>query len=206
MRSMIFNALLKGFSTSASLIVAIGTQNVFVMQQGLMQQHLLLTAFVCGTIDAVLILLGCFGFGTLLSAYPSLLSVVHLLAVIFLIVYGAIAAKSAIKSQAALSSTDSRPHSRGKTVAMLLSLSLLNPHVYLDTVILLGGVASQQPDSEQHYFIAGAIAASFAWFFSLVYGSSRLAPLLQHKLTWRILDALIAITMWVMATSLLACI
>lgn len=195
-------ALLKGFASSASLIVAIGAQNAFVIRQGLLRSHLLLTAFVCSVIDAMLIVVGVLGFGQIISAYPLLIEITKYFAIIFLFIYGAFSLKSALKAKALEQAKEQMIQSRKKTVILLLALSLLNPHVYLDTVILLGSIASQHPLNEQLYFALGAIGASFVWFFGLSYGSRFLAPFLCNSYGWRIIDTLIAITMWGIAVSL----
>lgn len=195
--------LLKGFGTSGSLIVAIGAQNAFVIRQGVLRRHLFITALVCSMVDAVLIILGVLGFGKLISAYPLSIKLSKYFAIIFLLFYGIISFKSFLKSKNLESGKEQDIHSAKKTVFFLLALSLLNPHVYLDTVILLGSIASQQPPNEQIYFTLGAISASFLWFFAITYGSYLLAPFLSKPSAWRIIDGLIALTMWGIATGLI---
>lgn len=195
-------ALLKGFASSASLIMAIGAQNAFVIRQGLRRNHLLLTAFLCSLIDALLIVVGVLGFGQMISAYPLLIEITKYFAIIFLFVYGAFSLKSAFKAKRLENEQEKINQSRKKTVLMLLAFSLLNPHVYLDTVVLLGSIASQHPINEQIYFAFGAIGASFSWFFTLTYGSRFLAPLLKQASAWKIIDTFIALTMWGIAVSL----
>lgn len=195
-------ALIKGFSISAGFIIAIGAQNAFVIRQGLLRQHLLLTALLCSVIDAVLIILGVLGFGKILSSYPFFIVSAKYFAIAFLGFYGALALRSAFKKHSLSSEQEKSFVSMKTTLLTLLGFSLLNPHVYLDTVILLGSIASQQPLQDQPYFAIGAIAASFMWFFSLTYGSRFLAPLLQRPKSWQILDAAIALTMWSLACTL----
>jgi L-lysine exporter family protein LysE/ArgO len=197
-----FLALLKGFTTGGSLIVAIGAQNAFVMQQGLLRRHLLLTAFLCSLLDALLICFGVLGFGQVITEYPFAVELSKYFAIIFLLFYGIFSFKSVFKAKS-LDHDEKAFPSRKRTVAVLLALCLLNPHVYLDTVILLGSIASQQPAHEQLYFAFGAMVASFVWFFSITYGSRVLAPFLQNPMAWRVIDGLIAITMWGIALSLL---
>lgn len=197
-----FLVLLKGFASSLGLIVAIGAQNAFVIRQGLMQQHLLLTAFLCSLIDAVLITVGILGFGEMISLYPFLMEITKYFAIVFLLLYGALSLKSAFLPKAFENGNSQATRTRIRTALLLLALSLLNPHVYLDTVILLGSIASQHPSHEQIYFAVGAICASFIWFFSLSYGSRFLAPLLCSSLSWKIIDISIAFTMWGIAASL----
>lgn len=199
-----FFTLLKGFSISGSLIVAIGAQNAFVIRQGLKRQHLLLTALLCSLIDALLIVLGVTGFGQFISSYPLFIMLSKYLAIVFLCLYGMISIKSAFKPKSLKDSLDEQTVSSAKkTLFLLLALSLLNPHVYLDTVILLGSIASQQPPHEQAHFAIGAISASFAWFFSITYGTRFLAPFLQKESSWRIIDGLTALIMWGIAFTLL---
>lgn len=195
-----FLALIKGFFTSASLIVAIGAQNAFVIRQGLLRRHLFTTALLCSVIDAALILFGVLGFGKILVAYPMLIAVFKYFAICFLFLYGGLALKSAFTSKS-IEETSGGQASWMKSVVMILGFSLLNPHVYLDTVILLGSVASQQAD--QVLFALGAISASFSWFFAITYGSRLLAPFLRKKNAWKIIDILIALTMWGIAGALL---
>lgn len=195
--------LLKGFSTGGSLIVAIGAQNAFVIRQGLRLQHLFLTALLCSLIDALLIILGVAGFGRFISSYPFFIEVTKYFAILFLFIYGSISFKSALKKKSASFSPDEESPSAKKTILTLLAFSLLNPHVYLDTVILLGSIASQQPAHEQMYFAFGAIGASFIWFFAITYGARYLAPLFQKDLSWRIIESVIGLTMWGIALSLI---
>ena len=196
-------ALLKGFGTSGSLIVAIGAQNAFVIRQGMQRRHLFMTAIVCSMIDALLILLGVLGFGHLISEYPLSIELSKYFAIIFLFVYGVISLKSSLNPKCLENGKQQELPSAKKTVFLLLALSLLNPHVYLDTVILLGSIASQQPPDQQIYFALGAISASFFWFFAITYGSYLLAPFLSKQSSWRIIDGLIALTMWGIAISLM---
>ena len=198
-----FLALLKGFSVSGGLIVAIGAQNAFVIRQGLLRRHLLLTALLCSLIDALLILLGVLGFGRFISAYPVCIELSKYFAVIFLLFYGGVSLRSALKPKCLEDSKEQKITSAKKTLFLLLALSLLNPHVYLDTVILLGSIASQQPPQNKIYFALGATSASFIWFFTITYGSRFLAPFLSKQNSWRIIDSLIALTMWGIAISLM---
>lgn len=198
-----FVALLKGFVTSGSLIVAIGAQNAFVIRQGLLQRHLLVTALLCSFIDAILITSGILGFGHKISSFPILVEAAKYFSVIFLLTYGAISLRSAFKRKSLADSEQIPFPSIKKTILLLLGFSLLNPHVYLDTVILLGSIATQQPAHTQIYFALGAVGASFTWFFSLTYGSRFLAPFFSKQNSWKIIDTLVAITMWAIALTLL---
>lgn len=195
--------LLKGFMSSASLIVAIGAQNAFVIRQGLLGKHLFITALLCSLIDALLITIGVCGCGQIITSYPLLMTVTKYFAIVFLVVYGGFSLKSAFTHKNLADDRISLSQSRGKTILLLLALSLLNPHVYLDTVVLLGSIASQHTEHEQIYFAIGAITASFIWFFSVTYGSRFLAPLLHNARTWKIIDVGVACMMWTIAVGLL---
>lgn len=198
-----FLALFKGFCISGSLIVAIGAQNVFVIRQGLLRRHLFITAFLCSIIDALLILLGVLGFGQLIVAYPLLIKLAKYFAIVFLFFYGVISLKSSLNFKCIEDEKDEESLSIKKTIFLILGLSLLNPHVYLDTVILLGSIALQQPSDQKIYFTLGAIIASFIWFFTITYASFFLAPFLSKQSSWRIIDRLIALIMWGIALSLI---
>lgn len=197
-------SLLKGFCASSGLIIAIGAQNAFVIRQGLRRQHLLLTALLCSSIDAILIAAGVIGFGYYISEYPLFIDFTKYFAATFLFFYGVISFRSAFKKDSSKNSLcEGTGNSAKKVILSLLALSLLNPHVYLDTVILLGSIASQQPAHEQLYFAFGAITASFTWFFAITFGARLLSPFFQKENSWRIIDGFIAITMWAIAFNIL---
>ncbi len=199
-----FLALIKGLSASAGLIImAIGAQNAFVIRQGLLRRHLLMTALLCSLIDALLILLGVLGFGQLISHYPFCIELSKYFAIIFLLFYGAISLKFALRSKCLQTAKENELNSVKRTFFLILALSLLNPHVYLDTVILLGSIALQQPSQELVYFVIGAISASFIWFFTITYGSRFFAPLLSKSNSWRFIDGFVALMMWGIALSLM---
>lgn len=200
-----FLPFLNGFSISGSLIIAIGAQNAFVIRQGLRREHLLLTALMCSCLDSLLILSGILGFGNFLSFYPSLVEWTKYFAVVFLFSYGLLSFRSAFTKKRIPSSSleEKSVASVKKTVWSLLALSLLNPHAYLDTVILLGSVASQHPSHEQTYFAAGAILASFTWFFVITYGAFLLAPVFKQEKAWRWIDGIVGATMWGIAFAVL---
>lgn len=196
-------SLIKGFGVSGGLIMAIGAQNAFVIRQGLKRQHLLLTALVCSCLDAILIALGVIGIGQYIVEYGWIIEITKYFAAVFLIAYGALSLRSACKTTSLPGFTDEQAMvSAKKTFFSLLALSLLNPHVYLDTVILMGSIASQHPTHERIYFAVGAMAASFSWFFAITFGARLLAPLLRKKNSWRVIDGSIAFIMWMIAISL----
>lgn len=194
------NPFLFGFATSISLIAAIGAQNAFVLRQGIRDEHVLPVVTLCAASDLVLILAGIAGVGALVTAHPGLTAVARYGGAAFLIGYGLLAARRAMRP-AALTPADSAPARLGAVLVTCLALTFLNPHVYLDTVVLLGTLANQQCDG-RWLFGAGAAAASVVWFFGLGFGARRLAGLFASPATWRVLDWLIAATMLTLGISL----
>jgi L-lysine exporter family protein LysE/ArgO len=192
---------LAGFAASAVLIIAIGAQNAFVLRQGLRREHVLAVVAVCALSDLALILAGVGGLGAVVSARPSAVTVIRWVGAAFLVAYGIKATIRATRP-AALNPTERAPATLRATLLTCLALTYLNPHVYLDTVLLLGSVAQQHP--HRWVFGIGAAAASVVWFTALGCGATRLAPLLARPAAWRILDALIALVMFAVAVSLLA--
>jgi len=199
----LFSAYLQGFLLSAGLIIAIGAQNAFVLRQGLRREHVLIVATICFVSDVLLIALGCAGFGTLVQSQPLLLAAVRWIGAAFLIAYGARSAWAALRPQALEASRNAAPLSRRQVVLATLALTWLNPHVYLDTVLLVGGLAGRYAALPRVAFACGAATISAFWFYGLAYGAGRLAPLFRQPLTWRLLDLGIALTMWAIAISLL---
>lgn len=198
-----FLIALKGFTMSGSLIMAIGAQNAFLIRQGLTRRHLFFSAFLCSLLDSILILLGVVGFGTIVTEYPLCLDLAKYFSVAFLVGYGALALRSAFKTNTLNNVGDKNLISWKRTLLVLLTVTLLNPHAYLDTVVLLGSIAAQHQGHEQPYFAVGAISASFLWFFAITYASRFFAPLLSNPLSWKIIDGIVAVTMWTIAITLL---
>jgi L-lysine exporter family protein LysE/ArgO len=194
--------LAKGFASSAALIVAIGAQNSFVLRQGIKREHVLGVVLVCALSDALLIALGVAGLGALVQRSPGLLELARYGGAAFLIGYGALAARRAFGS-AALGAAAGAPLSLPAALAACLGFTFLNPHCWLDTVVLIGALASQQPEGGRTWFGIGAAAASFAWFFALGFGARRLRGLFARPRAWQRLDAGIALVMWGLAASLL---
>jgi L-lysine exporter family protein LysE/ArgO len=195
-------AFFKGFATSAALIVAIGAQNAFVLRQGIKREHVLAVVLVCALSDALLITLGVAGLGALVQRSPAMLEVARWGGALFLIGYGAMAARRAFSAHA-LTMQEEPPLSLRAAIATCLAFTYLNPHCWLDTVVLLGAIASQQPAAERAWFGTGAASASFVWFCALGYGARGLAPLFARPVAWRVLDGLIALVMWTLAGALL---
>ena len=195
-------SLLAGFALGFSLIMAIGAQNAFVLRQGLRRQHVFWICLTCAGSDALLIAAGVAGFGVLVAANPLLEQAARWGGAAFLFWYGARNLRSAWAGGAALEADgESAGPSLLPVLLTVLALTWLNPHVYLDTVVLLGGISAQYPDPL--LFGAGAVISSFTFFFLLGYGASLLAPLFARPRAWQVLDALVGLTMWAIALGLL---
>lgn len=193
---------LAGLLSSFALIVAIGSQNAYVLRQGIRREHLLPIALVCGSADALLIAAGIAGLGALIEAQPAVLALTRYGGAAFLMTYGLFAARRAWSGEA-LQVGDGPAVPLGVALVTCLAFTFLNPHVYLDTVILLGALANQRGEAGRWAFGGGAVTASLLWFFALAYGARLLAPLFRQPLAWRLLDSLIALTMGGLAASLL---
>ena len=196
-------AALTGLLTGLSLIVAIGAQNAFVLRQGLLRQHVLVVVAICALSDIVLIALGIAGAGAVFTAVPWLVEVVRWAGAAFLFVYGLLAARRAWRPKT-LSAADpaAAPTSVLAVAGTVLALTWLNPHVYLDTLVLLGSVGSTHGDG-RWAFGAGAAVASILWFTLLGFGARLLAPVFARPLAWRVLDGIIAVVMITLAVMLL---
>ena len=195
-------ALFKGFMLSAGLIMAIGAQNMFVLRQGLKREHVWPVVLFCAAADAMLIVAGVNGLGALLSAIPGLSIALSFAGAAFLIWYGygalrrsMTASSLIVDHQAGLSLT--------AALASTAAFTFLNPHVYIDTVMLMGTIGTSMPADERPWFVMGAASASFIWFASLGFGARLLAPLFAQPITWRMLDLLIALMMAFLSASLL---
>lgn len=195
------SSFLPGFLLSLTLILAIGAQNAFVLRQGLRREHVFWVCATCTLCDAVLIAAGVAGFGALADAAPWFEAAMRYGGAAFLLVYGTQSALSAWRGGGALEAEGAVAQSLRSTLVTLLAITLLNPHVYLDTLVLVGSVSAQYPDKMA--FAAGAILASAIFFFILGYGARLLQPVFARPVSWRILDALIAVTMWSIALALL---
>jgi len=213
----------------ASLIIAIGAQNAFVLRRGIRRDHVLAVVVVCVLCDWALIALGAAGFGALVSAFPLLTSMAAWGGALFLAVYGAMALRSALHpgaliaeepaadtapadapadtpADSAVDAGSSSPVLAGTTrtaIAAALAVSLLNPHVYLDTVVLLGSLAAQYEPALRVWFTAGAMFASLVWFAGLGFGARLLAPVFERPVAWRVLDIVVGGIMWWIALGLI---
>ncbi len=187
-----------GFATGFSLILAIGAQNAFVLRQGLARAHVFWLCLLCATSDAILISLGVLGFGAIVERYPELPLIMAWAGALFLLIYGATRLMSAFRG-------DYEMELSGKALGLWATLGTaaaftwLNPHVYLDTVGLIGAISTDFPDDLRWFYGAGAIFASFFFFFSLGYGARLLAPIMSSARAWRILDVIIGLVMWAIA-------
>ncbi|MFJ6379444.1 LysE/ArgO family amino acid transporter [Kitasatospora sp. NPDC092039] len=205
MNSSTTAAVVAGFGTGLSLIVAIGAQNAFVLRQGARRQAVLAVVAICALSDAVLITLGVTGVGAVVTAWPAALTAVGLAGGAFLLCYGVLAARRVLRPDPAAALTDGGPGAGSVRRAVLtcLAMTWLNPHVYLDTVVLLGSLASHRGDL-RWAFGAGAALASLGWFAALGFGARLLSGVLARPKAWRVLDAVVAATMLAMGGMLVA--
>ncbi len=190
-----------GFSLGLGLILAIGSQNAFVLRQGLRAQHVVWVCLVCAVSDAILIAAGVFGFGALAQAVPGFETAMRYGGAAFLLWYGARSFRAAWRGGDALRAGGDGGSGLGAAVMTALALTWLNPHVYLDTVVLLGSVSAQYPYPTA--FAAGAMTASVVFFFSLGFGARLLAPFFAKPSAWRALDLVVGATMWTIAVKLI---
>ncbi len=202
MELMIIAPFIQGFGTSGGLIVAIGAQNAFVLSQSVCGNHRLMIALICILCDAVFITAGIAGFGASASATPALSQWVTWGGAGFLFVYGCRSLRSALQG-GSLETSDRAIRSLGAAIVSTLAVTLLNPHFYLDTLILLGGISSRFHGENRFMFWAGAVCASTLWFICLSLGGQMLAPFFRKQISWRILDTVVCATMWMIALSLI---
>ncbi len=196
-----FEAAGAGFALGFSLIMAIGAQNAFVLRQGLRGQYVLPLVLTCAISDAILITAGVAGFGGLISANPWMINIVRWGGVAFLFVYGAMNFRAAFAGGDKLDDKGGTAGSLKAALMTCLARTWASPHVYLDTVVLLGGISAQYEPSWA--FGLGAVCASFAFFFMLGFGARLLRPVFTSATAWRVLDVVVGVTMWVIALSLL---
>ncbi|KQS66519.1 LysE/ArgO family amino acid transporter [Modestobacter sp. Leaf380] len=200
---MVLSAVLSGLGLGLSLIVAIGAQNAYVLRQGLRREHVATVVAVCALSDVVLILAGVAGTGAVLERVPWLVTVVRVAGGLFLLGYAVLAARRAVRPSAMDTSAGGARVGTAAVVGTCLALTWLNPHVYLDTVLLLGSVAGTHGD-QRWWFAAGACVASVLWFTGLGVGARALRPVFARPAAWRVLDGVIAVVMAALAASLLA--
>ena len=200
---LVFSVFFQGMTLGLGLIVAIGSQNAFVLRQGLRREHVGAIVLFCALADAALIGAGVLGMARALGQRPLLASALALGGAAFLAVYGWQALRRARRPQQLHAAEGGAGLGLGAVLAQAAAFTLLNPHVYLDTVLLVGSIGAQQPGALRGWFIAGASAASLLWFAALGYGARRLAPWFARPRAWQVLDGLIGVTMFVLSALLL---
>ena len=195
------SAFLSGFILGFSLILAIGAQNSFVLRQGLMGRHVFIVALFCSLSDALLIIIGVAGISIFLNNYIDLVSDwLFGISAIWLAGYGLLRLRDAVIGKSVLIAENSSVNGLASTLSFLSVLTFANPHVYLDTVVLIGSVSQQFPDNNTKLsYVLGASIASFVFFFSLAYGAKFLSPVMQRPIAWRLLDSFIAFVMFGLA-------
>ena len=196
------HSYLQGFAIGLSLIVAIGAQNAFVLKQGLKKQAVFWVCFVCALSDSILVVLGITGFATVIQLYPELVGFAKWAGAVFLLWYGLQHAIQAFKSNQSLHAGSQNEIQLSKIIIVCLALTWLNPHVYLDTVVLIGSISTQFEQTKL-YFALGVITASWFFFFSLGYGARVLITVFANPQAWKVLDVVIALIMWSIAISLI---
>lgn len=197
-----FDTFFTGAFLGAGLIIAIGAQNAFILSLGLKRLHAIKAALVCAASDALLILAGVAGLGALIASNSLATTIAALGGAAFLVAYAVFALRRALKP-ASLEAQEARRTPWPAILAQTLAVTFLNPHVYLDTVVLLGSISAQYSDEARPFFAAGAVTASFVWFMALATGATLLAPYLAKPNTWRVIDALTATVMLVIAWQLI---
>lgn len=197
--------IMRGALISASLIIAIGAQNLFVLKQGLLKNHIFFVSAICFICDFTLMSIGILGVGSFISANPLITNILAILGAIFLIWYGYNAFKSALKGTSSMQveSQDNKNNGLMKVVLATLAVTLLNPHVYLDTVVIVGGIAGTLSSEQKMAFLIGAVCVSFLWFFGIGYGARLLTPLFKQKRMWVILDCVVGLVMFYIAYRLI---
>jgi L-lysine exporter family protein LysE/ArgO len=198
----LFPAFLSGFLLGLSLIVAIGAQNAFILRQGLLRRHVFILCLICAASDALLIAAGVAGLGSLVAGSPWLVAAVTVGGALFLFAYAALAFRRAWRPQALHAATEGKGD-LGAAVGACLAFTFLNPHVYLDTVVLLGSLSSQFEGRARLAYGVGACIASFVWFFGLGYGARLLQPIFARPAAWRVLAILIGLVMAAIGVALL---
>ena len=196
-----WQSYVNGLLVAAGLIMAIGTQNAFVLAQSLRREHHLPVAALCVLCDALLVAAGVFGLATVLAQNPTLLAIARWGGAAFLLWYGSQALRRACSKQSLQQGAQQTARSLRAVLLSALAVTLLNPHVYLDTVLLIGSLGAQQ--TEPGAYVVGAASASLLWFFTLALGAAWLAPWLARPSTWRILDLLVAVMMFAVAFGLI---
>lgn len=194
---------IKGFVVTISLIMAIGAQNAYVLKLGLLKQYVLLAVLMCIFFDFLLIAAGIFGLGYFIQGNQILINSIAVFGIVFLIIYAMLSFKSAFKNESLQIDGNAKTNPLKEVITLILVFTFLNPHTYLDTVLLIGGIGANVQNEFKIYFLLGAASASAIWFFSLGFGARFLIPVFKKPITWKILDISIGIFMLFIAYSLI---
>ena len=200
---MFGTAFTTGFALSATLIIAIGAQNAFVLRQGIRREHVAPIVAFCATADLLLIAVGVAGLAGILGDSPTLVAVLTIAGSAFLVWYGVRALRRALVPQTLRAAMGKEPMSLASAMAQAAGFTLLNPHVYLDTVLLMGSIGTRQPPDLRVWFVGGAACASGVWFTTLGFGARLLAPIFARPRAWQVLDTLVGLTMLSLAVVLI---
>jgi len=199
---MYYTAFLTGLGTSAGLIIAIGAQNAYLLTQSVRKNHHITIALICAIFDVFFISVGVAGVGTFLNGSPILMNIAAWGGALFLFTYGFISFRSAFRSNS-LNVLNKADDSLKKVVVTTLAVTLLNPHVYIDTIVLMGGISAQFQDNGRLYYAAGACVASCLWFYVLAFAGSKLQAVFRRPFTWKMLDGAVGLIMWSVGISLI---
>lgn len=194
---------IKGFVVTFSLIVAIGAQNAYILKLGLLRQYVGIAVTLCILFDTLLISAGVLGLGFFIKGNQLLINSIAIFGIVFLTFYAFLSFKSALKNESIQIDDQVKTNPLGKVISMLLVFTFLNPHTYLDTILLIGGIGANLNDDLKLYFLLGAISGSSLWFISLGYGARLLIPLFKKPITWKILDISIGIIMLIISYTLI---
>jgi L-lysine exporter family protein LysE/ArgO len=200
---MFGSAFTTGFILSATLIIAIGAQNAFVLRQGIRKEHIAPIVAFCAIADLVLIGVGVAGLAGILGDSPTLVALLTIAGSGFLVWYGVRALRRALLPQSLRAATGNEPLSLANAMAQAAGFTLLNPHVYLDTVLLMGSIGTRQPPDMRIWFVGGAACASGVWFTTLGFGARLLAPIFARPRAWQVLDTVVGLTMLFLAVVLI---
>lgn len=193
----------KGFFITFSLIVAIGAQNAYILKLGLQRTYVPIVVLLCILFDISLISIGVLGLGTIIEGNQLLINTIAIIGIVFLTIYGLLSFKAAIKNESLKIDDKVKTNPLKKVIGMLLVFTFLNPHTYLDTILLIGGIGANIENDLKVYFLLGAACASTLWFSLLGFGARLLIPLFQKPITWKILDIAIGFIMLTIAYSLI---
>ena len=192
------NIFLTGLLLGGSLIIAIGSQNAYVLKQGLLKSHVFLICLICALSDALLIALGTSGVGAIIEQHPSWLKWVTWFGAAYLIIFALMSFRAAFNGETLQAASTGSNQNTQTVITTVLALTFLNPHVYLDTVLLIGSIASPYTGNDRLVFTLGAVTASFIWFFGLGYGARFLSPLFAKPMAWKVLNVVIGVVMlWI---------